>query len=264
MRQDFPVEPFNNSRVLSGWANNLKIRYGTFAWGRVEWVGRLYPKGVREAKFLSHYVEHFNSIELQATQHKTYSAAEVEKWTIQAEGKDFLFCPKVPQAVSHFSSFIDVEDKTKAYLDSFYAFGGHLGPVLLQVSDRFSPKRKEAVLSYLETLPKDLQFFLEVRNREWFEENTYTELLESLRRLKVGLIISDNEIRPLLFDLTVPKCWIRYTSSGEFSRLDRWFEKLNEWGAKGLQEAYFFFQDCEDKVQLLDELLYFKNLVDNG
>jgi uncharacterized protein YecE (DUF72 family) len=45
------------------------------------------------------------------------------------------------------------------FLEGVLAFGEHLGPIFFQVSDKFSPKRKDELFAYLATLPKDLQFF---------------------------------------------------------------------------------------------------------
>src|SRR5919107_622660 len=90
---------------------------------------------------------------------KIYAPAAIQKWADKAIGKDFLFCPKVPQTISHYSSFVNIEDKTNSFLAGISAFKEHLGPVFLQVSDRFSPKRKENLFKYLESLPKDVQFF---------------------------------------------------------------------------------------------------------
>ena len=55
------------------------------------------------------------------------------------------------------------------------AFEEHLGPIFVQVSDTFSPKRKEELFTYLTSLPKDLQFFLEVRHPDWFDKEKERE-----------------------------------------------------------------------------------------
>lgn len=155
-----PDDLEKNRNILKGKrVSSPKIYVGCAKWGRTEWIGKIYPEGTKEAEFLDHYVEHYNSIELNATHYKTYPPSSIKKWADKAEGKDFLFCPKVPQSISHYSSFVNIEDKTDAFLEGIFAFGKHLGPVFLQVSDRFSPKRKENLFNYLENLPKDVQFF---------------------------------------------------------------------------------------------------------
>jgi len=243
-----PSDPAWNKTILTGRnTDSPKIYVGCAKWGRTEWLGKIYPEGTKEAKFLDHYVEHYNSIELNATHYKTYPPSSIQKWADKAEGKDFIFCPKVPQSISHYSSFVDIEDKTNAFLEGIYAFGKHLGPVFLQVSDRFSPKRKDALLKYLESLPTDLQFFLEVRNPEWFESKEETNsLLKTLSQLNIGYIITDTAGRRdcVHMYLTVPKAFIRFVGNSldpsDFSRIDNWVERIKFWLDNGLKELYFF------------------------
>jgi uncharacterized protein YecE (DUF72 family) len=263
MKESLPPEPFNNSTVLKGKSNDFKLYYGANKWGRTEWIGKLYPEGTKEAKHLEHYVEHFNSIELNATHYKTYSPDQIKKWAEKAEGKDFMFCPKMWQAISHYSSFVNIEEKTKTFLDSLYAFGEHLGPIFIQVSDKYTPKRKEPLFRYLKTLPKNLQFFLEIRHRDWFETQEYELLLQFLKGNGIGLVISDVPPRTLTLDLTVPKCFIRYQPRGDKDRLEQWYNKLKEWESKGLEKAYFFVGSEVNggAMQALENLEYFDKLV---
>ena len=243
-----PADPPWNKTILSGEkVEDPKIYVGCAKWGRTEWLGKIYPEGTKEAKFLDHYVEHYNSIELNATHYKTYPPSSIQKWADKADGKDFVFCPKVPQNISHYSSFVDIEDKTNAFLEGIYAFGKHLGPIFLQVSDRFSPKRKEALLKYLESLPQDLQFFLEVRNPEWFQsKEVVEELLTTLKRANVGYIITDTAGRRdcVHMYLTVKKAFIRFVGNSldpsDYSRIDSWVDRIKYWLDNGLRELYFF------------------------
>ena len=70
------------------------------------------------------------------------------------------------------------------FLEGVMAFGKHLGPIFFQVSDKFSPKRKDELFEYLSSLPKDLQFFTEVRHPDWFaNEAIETELFSTLKNL---------------------------------------------------------------------------------
>src|SRR5687768_15393108 len=138
------------------------IYIGCAKWGRKEWVGKIYPEKTKEADFLQEYVKHFNSIELNATHYKVPSAEGIKKWGEKANGQDFKFCPKVPQSISHFGNLaptINVQQQTKEFIIAISAFEKNLGPVLLQLSGKFSPARKENLYGYLEKMPKDLSFF---------------------------------------------------------------------------------------------------------
>ena len=68
-----PAEPATNKNVLPGEKfANAKVYMGCAKWGRPEWVGKIYPPKTKEKDFLQHYVEHYNSIELNATHYKVY------------------------------------------------------------------------------------------------------------------------------------------------------------------------------------------------
>ena len=66
-----PPEPSMNQLVLkSKKAKEPEVYIGCAKWGRKEWIGKLYPKGTKDANFLDEYVKHYNSIELNATHYK--------------------------------------------------------------------------------------------------------------------------------------------------------------------------------------------------
>lgn len=243
-----PPDPEWNKKVLTGNKTaSPKIYVGCAKWGRTEWLGKIYPEGTKEAKFLDHYVKHYNSIELNATHYRIFPPSTVGKWAERAGDKDFVFCPKVPQTISHYSTFTNIDDKTNSFLQSIHAFGKHLGPVFLQVSDKFSPKKKENVLNYLKSLPTDLQFFFEVRNETWFADKAETEsLIHALNEMNVGFIITDAAGRRdcVHMFLTIPKAFVRFVGNSlhpsDFARIDAWVDRIKQWLDAGLQELYYF------------------------
>ena len=243
-----PAEPAFNKKVLKGKpAKDPKVYLGCAKWGRSEWVGKIYPPKTKEKDFLQHYVEHYNSIELNATHYKIYGPVGISKWKEKANGKDFKFCPKMYQGVTHRGSLKGKDFITTEYFRGIVAFGEHLGPIFVQVSDTFSPKRKDELFSYLKSLPTDLQFFLEVRHPDWFaKENIRDELFNTLREMKMGAVVTDTSGRRdcAYMHLPISKAFIRYVGNGlhktDFSRSDVWVKRIKYWLDNGLQELYFF------------------------
>ena len=242
------AEPVFNKKVLKGQpAKKPQIYVGCAKWGRKEWIGKIYPKGTKEAGFLDEYVHHYNSIELNATHYKIYEPDAIRKWDAKAAGHHFKFCPKVPQAISHYSQLTNAGPQTTAFLEGVLAFGEHLGPIFLQVSDKFSPNRKDQLFQYLASLPKDLQWFVEVRHPQWFsDEGIWLELLQTLQKLKVGLLITDTSGRRdcAHMHLTVPSAFIRFVGNSlhptDYTRIDDWVNRIRYWLDHGLKELYFF------------------------
>jgi len=242
-----PKEPPANKLVLKKTKTKPLVYLGCAKWGRKEWIGKIYPKGTREAQFLDQYVKHYNSIELNATHYKIYKPEEIAKWAVKAAGRDFKFCPKVTNSISHYSGFNNVDFLTTAFLEGVLAFGDNLGPIFLQVNEKYSPKQRDKLFAYLKTLPTDLAFFLEVRHPDWFSDKTINkELFDTLRALKIGAVITDTAGRRdcAHMELSVPKTFIRYVGNSlhktDFTRSDGWVERIKYWLDHGLQELYFF------------------------
>ncbi len=243
-----PAEPAFNKTILKGKAiKKPKVYVGCAKWGRTEWVGKIYPPKTKEKDFLQHYVDHYNSIELNATHYKVYGEATIKKWTEKAAGRDFKFCPKMYQGVTHRGGLKDKQFITNEFFRGIVSFEEHLGPIFVQVSDTFSPKRKDELFDYLKTLPTDLQFFLEVRHPDWFaKDDIREELFSTLASLNIGAVITDTAGRRdcAHMHVTIPKVFIRYVGNSlhksDYTRCDAWVKRMKYWLDHGLKELYFF------------------------
>ena len=243
-----PPEPAGNKKILVGKRKkDAKVYLGCAKWGRPEWVGKIYPLKTKEKNFLQHYVEHYNCIELNATHYKIYGENGIKKWAEKAKGKDFKFCPKMYQGVTHRGSLKGKEFLTNEFFRGIVGFGEHLGPIFVQVSDTFSPNRKKELFDYLTALPKDLQFFLEVRHPAWFSKpDIQKELFETLTSLNMGAVITDTAGRRdcAHMHLTISKAFIRYVGNSlhpsDYTRSDVWVHRMKYWLDHGLEELYFF------------------------
>jgi uncharacterized protein YecE (DUF72 family) len=210
-------------------------------------VGKIYPPKTKEKDFLKHYVQHYNSIELNATHYKVYGEGGIKKWTEKAAGKDFKFCPKMYQGVTHRGSLNGKQFISNEFFRGIVAFEEYLGPIFVQVSDTFSPKRKDELFDYLKTLPTDLQFFLEVRHPDWFKKDEIREeMISVLKDLNMGAVITDTAGRRdcAHMHLSIPKAFIRYVGNSlhpsDYTRIDEWVKRIKYWLNHGLEELYFF------------------------
>ena len=153
-----PADPLNNKLILKGCSGKARIYMGAPKWGRKEWVGTLYPKTTKESQYLNEYVKRYNAVELNATHYKAYTSDEISKWSGKASNLDFKFCPKVWNQISQYSGFANTEIITAEFLNGVLAFGPQLGPILLQISEKYSPIKKDQLFEYLRSLPADLQY----------------------------------------------------------------------------------------------------------
>jgi uncharacterized protein YecE (DUF72 family) len=242
------AEPVFNKKILKGKpVKQPKVYIGCAKWGRTEWVGKIYPPKAKEKDFLDHYVEHYNSIELNATHYKVYGEAGIKKWTAKAGNRDFKFCPKMYQGVTHRGSLKGKDFIMNEFFRGIAAFDEFLGPVFIQVGETFSPKRKEELFEFLHSLPKDLQFFMEVRHPDWFAKaNIAEELFSTLAAMNIGAVITDTAGRRdcAHMHLTIPKAFIRYVGNSlhptDYKRIDEWINRMKYWLDNGMEELYFF------------------------
>lgn len=269
VKVDFSLQkdPVFNKAVFNGKAvKKPKFYIGCAKWGRKEWIGKIYPEKAKEKDFLDHYIQHYNSIELNATHYQVYKPPAIAKWNDKVGKKNFLFCPKMYQGITHFGNLFGKDDLTAAFLEGILAFKEHLGPVFIQLSDRFSPNRKEELFAYLESLPTDLQFFLELRHPAWFMKTQADELFGTLRKLNMGAVITDTAGRRdcAHMHVTIPKTFIRYVGNSlhptDFTRIDAWVKRCKQWLNAGMSEIYFFMHMHDEAtspeltVYLVDKL----------
>ena len=239
----------------AGKAEQPRVFMGCPVWGSKPWIGKMYPARTKDSECLDHYVQHFNTIELNATHYKIYDAATIAKWTAKAKDRPFVFCPKVPQAISHYSNLASrqASDLTDEFLQSILHFKQHLGPVFLQLSEQFSPGQLGTLLTYLEAWPRDMPLFVEVRHLQWFADKRVRDTyFLALKKLNIGAVLTDTSGRrdAVHMELTVPKAFIRFVSNSDhpsnYTRLDAWVERIGQWLRAGLQELYFFVHNPDD------------------
>lgn len=242
-----PPEPARNAQVLRGKRQAApRVYIGGANWGDTTWIGQLYPLKTPAKNFRQEYPRHFNTIELNATHYNIYSPSVIRGWAAAAKGKDFKYCPKFPQLISHQNSFRQAITPTHAFLESIAAFEENLGPAFLQLSEHFSPLQRDALLQYLALLPKDRSFFLEVRHPQWFMPPAGEALFTALQALHIGAVITDAPGRrdAVHLNLTVPRLLLRFVCNAlhptTFSRTDAWVERISTWLERGMEEVYVF------------------------
>ena len=151
------------------------------------------------------------------------------------------------KGITHFGRLTGKDFILNEFLRGIVAFGENLGPMFVQVSDAYSPKRKDELFEFLRSLPTDIQFFLEVRHPDWFGVPEISkELFDTLHALNIGAVITDTAGRRdcAHMHLTLPKTFIRYVGNSlhhtDYTRIDAWIERMKYWLDKGINEIYFF------------------------
>jgi uncharacterized protein YecE (DUF72 family) len=156
-------------------------------------VGTFYPPGTAPADFLGAYAQHFDSVEVDSTYYRIPSESMVRNWRARTP-PGFTFAAKFPQAITHEKVLQDCRDDVAEFLRVMSLLEDRLGPLLLQFP-YFNKKvfaRPEDFLArlipFLEELPRDFQYAVEVRNKYWVN----ARLVDVLRRKHTALALIDH------------------------------------------------------------------------
>ena len=249
-------------------------RFGTSSWSESSWVGPFYPPGTKPADFLSYYATQFGAVEADTTYYRVPSAAMVRGWrTKTPEG--FTIAAKFPRGIVHAGkgerpdgTRVLVEEHVRAetdrFLDAMRELGSRAGPLVLQ----FPYFNREAFASpapfldrldaYLETLPNEFRYGVEVRNKAWIA----APLLDRLRARRVALVAVDlpyvphpSDLEPKVDLVTADFLYVRLIGDRKAvedltdtfdrvvvdhgDRLDRWAEWLAS-AAPRVRETFAF------------------------
>lgn len=250
---DLPADHPDNAGILPGQKSSINdsLFVGCAKWGRKDWIGTIYPAGTKEADFLPLYAENFNSIELNASFYKTPSRKQTEAWASQTP-PGFLFCPKVPNSISHIHRLKNIDDRLRYFLDGLTGFGNHLGGLLLMLHPAMAPKSIDTIEAFLQKIPEPIKVFVELRNEAWYQGDAFDEVCAMLRRNGAGAVITDVAGRRdcAHMRLTTDEAFIRFVGNdlheSDYRRVDDWVKRIGQWYETGIKRVYFFLhQDTE-------------------
>lgn len=241
-----PPDPPENALLLAQHPRTgpPEIYLGCPSWNHPEWMGKVYRPGPKSRDFLSEYVHQFTGIEVNATAYNLPSEKTVAHWAAVAP-PGFRYCVKLPQTVTHYGSPLNKLPQTQAFTERMAPLAAHMGPALLQFSERFSPKSAPDLLAYLEQYPGGQRPAVELRHPGFFTPGG-PPWLDWLTRLGCPAVITDTAGRRdvVHMRLTTPVALVRFTGNNlhptDYARLDAWAQRLALWLEQGLHAAYFF------------------------
>jgi uncharacterized protein YecE (DUF72 family) len=219
------------------------IRIGCSGWNYDHWRhGVFYPERLPARRWLEHYAQHFDTVEVNATFYRLPRETAVANWVAESP-PGFVFAVKMSRYVTHIKRLRELP----ASLDLFYGRIAPLvrspkfGPVLWQLPGTFR-RDDERLDETLAQLPRGRHCF-EFRHPSWFVDEVY----DLLRRHGVALVIGDTPERPFqAYERTAEWTFVRFHHGhrgrgGNYSEreLDEWAERIDAWRRRGDVYAYF-------------------------
>jgi uncharacterized protein YecE (DUF72 family) len=205
-------------------APGAPIRLGCQGWNYADWVGPFYPERTRAADFLTTYARAFDTVEVDSTFYAIPAARTVQGWARRTPSS-FVFALKLPQEITHERRFVDAGDAAARFFDVARELGPKLGPVLIQCGPDLSPDEAGPVEAFLASLPRDIAFAIEFRQRGWITEEVHAML--SAHGVALALVDARWIPRKWMIELcarpTAPHAYVRWMGPNrditEFGRL---------------------------------------------
>ncbi len=162
---------------------------GTSGFAYAQWKPQFYPAKLPAKKFLEHYAQRLNSVEINYTFRRMPSAATLESW-VAATPSGFVFALKGHMRITHILRLKNAAEATGVFLRAIDPLRAarRLGPVLFQLPPQLRCDL-ELLRAFLEILPEDLRFAFEFRHTSWLVDEVY-RLLEQRH---ISLCVAESE-----------------------------------------------------------------------
>lgn len=155
-----------------------RIFAGTSGWAYPTWKPGFYPKEVPARRFLEHYGERLNSVEVNYTFRKLPEADQLAQW-LAATPKDFRFSFKAPEGITHRKRLRECGPAVAEFLAAIEPArkAKKLGLLLFQLPPNFKPdlERLDTFLS-LEEMQRTERVSFEFRHDGWFTPECFALL----------------------------------------------------------------------------------------
>jgi uncharacterized protein YecE (DUF72 family) len=151
---------------------------GTSGFAYPSWKPRFYPEKLPAKKFLQHYSQRLNAVEINYTFRRLAALSTLTGW-VEATTSGFVFAPKANMRITHIQKLKDAGPATELFLKTIDPLRSarRLGPILFQLPPTL--RFDLALLSeFLEQLPKDLRHTFEFRHASWLNDETYRVLAD--------------------------------------------------------------------------------------
>jgi uncharacterized protein YecE (DUF72 family) len=185
--------------------NSVKnIHLGTIGFSYNFWKGEFYPNKTAQKNYLAYYSSQFNTVEIDSSFYRIPTPQTVENWRKQVP-EGFLFSLKFPQKITHIKMLKDCQYETEVFLERADLLGEKLGALLLQFPPNFNINHLDDLENFLQKLPINHRYAVEVRNKSWLT----LEFFSILRSNRVALVWVDSPLMAQISEVTADFLYVR-------------------------------------------------------
>jgi uncharacterized protein YecE (DUF72 family) len=212
--------------------NTGRIHVGIGGWVYAPWRETFYPPDLKRADELRYAASRLTAIEINATFHRTQSAASFRNWRTQVPD-GFVFAVKGPRFATWRGVLAEAGPSIARFMDSGVAeLADRLGPINWQ----FAPtKRFEAddIARFLDLLPRAaggvaLRHAIEARH----ESFNAAEFARMVHERGMGIVLADSDKHPALGAPDAPFIYARLQRTREDEARGYPADELADWAAR--------------------------------
>ena len=224
------------------------LHLGTIGWSYNFWKGAFYPNKTSSKDFLAYYATKFDTVEVDNTFYRIPTSQAITNWKNQTP-KGFMFSLKFPSIITHIKMLQNCEHETTIFLERANLLKEKLGPLLLQFPPNFGIEHLPDLADFLQRLPKQQRYLVEVRDQGFLNEDFYS----LLKANNVALAWVDSPNMPKTSKVTSDFLYIRWEGdrkkvNGTLGKIEAdmtgslsfWAEKLKPYLHKQIEVFGYF------------------------
>lgn len=167
-----------------------KAYVGTSGYSYGHWIGVLYPPELPQVRWLEHYCQFFNTVELNVTFYRLPLANTFRSWRKRTP-ESFCFALKGSRFITHIKKLSDCEEPLALFFQRVEEMGSKARVILWQLPPRFKVdlKKLEKFCTLLAVNPQTAKYLhaFEFREKTWFCKEVY----DILRNHNLSLALAD-------------------------------------------------------------------------
>jgi uncharacterized protein YecE (DUF72 family) len=225
-----------------------RLHIGTSGWSYDHWEGVLYPPGLPSGKRRQVYVEHFDTVELNASFYRWPREQTFETWNRELP-PGFVMTVKAPRGLTHARRLKDPGPWIDRLTKSWHALRDRRGVLLLQLHPAHE-RDDQRLDGFLSLLPDWMDVAVEFRHPSWH----VGEVMGILERHQAAYVVMSGPKLPCILRATAPFTYVRFHGpdsdrmyAGSYSDADMhwWADRIEEWRAQERDVYAYFNNDGE-------------------
>ena len=237
------------------------IHIGTSGYSYKHWAGRYYPQELKPSQWLNHYLQDFDTVELNNTFYTLPKEQTFDAWRKNTPA-NFLFAVKGSRFITHMIKLKDPERGLVNFMPRAERLRRKLGPILWQLPPRWNVN-VERLEEFLRLLPRKHRYTFELRTESWMIEPVY----EVLRRYNAAFCIYELAGYRSPMEITADWTYVRlhgptpfkYQGSYSDEQLAEWAARIRTWSRK--MKAIYVYFDNDDSAYAVENALTLKRML---